>query len=98
MLQLLADEIRVMDEVIASSERPRAYDYARRGAILRKVGRIEPALQDLNKAIELEPSMLDAYWHRHLINLLLNRKQLAMEDLNYIIKINKNHAEAYKSR
>ena len=97
-LQLLQDEVAVMDEIITNSERPRAYDYCRRGAILRKLGRIEAAMSDLTRAIDMEPSMLDAYWHRHLIHLLLNRKQQAMDDLSIIIKINKNHAEAYKSR
>ena len=97
-LQLLQDEVAVMDEIITNSERPRAYDYCRRGAILRKLGRIEAAMSDLTRAIDMEPSMLDAYWHRHLIHLLLNRKQHAMDDLSIIIKINKNHAEAYKSR
>lgn len=55
-------------------------------------------MDDLNEAIDLEPQLLDAYWHRHLILALLNRKQLAVDDLDFILQQNKMHTAAYKSR
>ena len=97
-LQLLYEEVEIITQTIETTEHPRPYDFCRRGAILRKLGRIEPAFADLTRAIELEPTMVDAYWHRHLVHLLLNRKQQAMDDLNLVVKYNKTHAEAYKSR
>ena len=98
VLQLLYEEIEIITQAIDSSEKPRAYDFCRRGAVLRKLGRIQPALTDLSRAVELEPTLVDAYWHRHLVHLLLNRKQQAMDDLNLVVKYNKTHSQAYKSR
>ena len=87
-----------MTGIIEASDRPRGFDYCRRGAIRRKLGHIGQAMEDLNMAIEMEPLMLDAFWHRHLIHILLNKRKEALEDLNFIIKMNKTHAQAYKSR
>ena len=81
-----------------AADKPRAYDLCRRGAILRKLGRIGEAKHDLDEAIEMEPLLLDAYWHRHLIFRLQNKRNLAIDDLNYILKHNKAHADAYRSR
>ncbi len=63
-----------------------------------QLGKIGQALEDLNKAIELEPTLLDAYWHRHLVLMLENKKQGALDDLNYLLKHNKSHAGAFRSR
>lgn len=63
-----------------------------------KLGKIKYALDDLNAVIDLEPQLLDAYWHRHLILSLLNRKQLAIDDLTFILQHNKKHSSAYKAR
>lgn len=62
------------------------------------MGKISNAWDDLNLAIELEPQMLDAYWHRHLLYLLKDKPLKALEDLNIILRINKDHVGAYKSR
>ena len=56
------------------------------------------ALNDINQAISLENRYVDAYWHRHLIYLVSNQIDNALDDLNIILKINKNHAGAYLSR
>ena len=63
-----------------------------------QLGKIGKAQEDLNKAIELEPALLDAYWHRHLVYMLENKKPQALDDLNFLLKHNKNHAGAYRSR
>lgn len=63
-----------------------------------KLGKIKYALDDLNAAIDLEPQLLDAHWHRHLILSLLNRKQSAVDDLTFILQRNKKHSSAYKAR
>lgn len=65
------------------------FDLVRRGTLYRKLGFIKKALEDLNIAIELEPKFVDAYWQRHLIYLVQDRKNDAMEDLNEIIKLKK---------
>lgn len=62
------------------------------------MGKISQAWEDLNLAIEKEPMLLDAYWHRHLLYLLKGKSIKALEDLNIILRINKDHVGAYKSR
>ncbi|KAJ7344967.1 hypothetical protein JRQ81_000917 [Phrynocephalus forsythii] len=75
-----------------------AFSYCRRGAIYRKIGKMKAAMDDLEKAISLEPKLVNAYWHRHLLFLYHNKILQALEDLNFILKCNKNNADAYLSR
>jgi tetratricopeptide (TPR) repeat protein len=63
-----------------------------------QLGNIKDAFKDINYAIELEPSLIDAYWHRHLLNVLLNRRHQAVEDLNMLLQLKKSHVPALKSR
>ena len=46
----------------------------------------------------MEPDLTDAYWHRHLLYLLQDKKKEALVDLNFMIKKNKKHAGAWRSR
>ncbi|XP_070792017.1 tetratricopeptide repeat protein 6 [Pituophis catenifer annectens] len=75
-----------------------AFNYCRRGAIYRKIGKMQSALDDLEKAIHLEPFLANAYWHRHLIFVYQNKTLPALEDLNFIIKRNVTYTDAYLSR
>ena len=63
-----------------------------------QLGKLKQAWDDLNQAIALEPMLLDAYWHRHMLYLLRNKPANALQDLNAILKINKEHVGAYRSR
>ena len=63
-----------------------------------QLGHIQSALADLDKAIELEPMLVDAYWHRHLVYILQNKTRPALENLGIILKYNKNNAAAFRSR
>ncbi|KAM6462023.1 tetratricopeptide repeat protein 6 isoform 2-T2 [Liasis olivaceus] len=74
-----------------------AFNYCRRGAIYRKIGKMQAAMDDLEKAISMEPMLTNAYWHRHLIFLYQNKTLPALEDLNFVIKCNKNYTDAYLS-
>ncbi|XP_071844864.1 uncharacterized protein [Apostichopus japonicus] len=94
----LHDEVLRLTDELNKATRPLPFDIARRGALYRKMGKISNAWDDLNLAIELEPQMLDAYWHRHLLYLLKDKPLKALEDLNIILRINKDHVGAYKSR
>jgi hypothetical protein len=55
------------------------------------------AINDLTKSILLEKNYVDAYWQRHLIYLTQNKKNEALQDLIYLLKINRTHAGAYIS-
>ncbi|XP_049681960.1 tetratricopeptide repeat protein 6 [Accipiter gentilis] len=93
----LEKEVRRLTELIEKEEHPSAFHYCRRGAIQRKLGKLKSAMDDLEKAISLEPLLLDAYWHRHLIYLFQERISAAFDDLNFITKWSKNKADTYLS-
>ncbi|XP_007891557.2 uncharacterized protein LOC103178545 [Callorhinchus milii] len=91
-------ETNKLTQIIEKPNAGTAFDYCRRGALYRKLGELKLAMDDLNKAIEMEPKLLDAYWHRHLIFVLQLKVPNALEDLNYVLKNNKIHADAYRSK
>ncbi|XP_035395143.2 tetratricopeptide repeat protein 6 [Cygnus atratus] len=94
----LEEEVRRLTEIIEKDEHPSAFHYCRRGAIQKKLGKLKSAMEDLEKAISLEPLLLDAYWHRHLIYLFQDKIYAALDDLNFITKLNKNKADTYLSK
>jgi hypothetical protein len=56
------------------------------------------ALADFHQVIKEEPRYYDAYWQRHLILVTLNQQDKALEDLDFILKYQRNHSGAYLSR
>ena len=46
----------------------------------------------------MEDNFVDAYWQRHLIYLVQNKTDEALDDLNTILKLNRAHTGAYLSR
>ncbi|KAL2789997.1 tetratricopeptide repeat protein 6 isoform 1 [Daubentonia madagascariensis] len=91
-------EVAILTEEINNKEKYPAFAYCRRGAIYRKLGKLQSAMNDLQEAIRLEPLFLNAYWHRHFIYLFQDKINEALDDLNYINKYNRNNAEAYLSK
>ena len=53
---------------------------------------------DLDRAVSLQPSLSDCYWHRHLLYLLLEEHKAALDDLTSLLKLNKKHFAAYRSK
>ncbi|XP_038063059.1 uncharacterized protein LOC119733763 isoform X2 [Patiria miniata] len=98
IVEWLHEEVLQLTAIIEKSPQPSPFDLCRRGAMYRKLGKLKQAWDDLNQAILLEPLLLDAYWHRHLLFLLRRKQTKALEDLNTILKINKEHVGAYRSR
>ncbi|XP_055496523.1 uncharacterized protein ttc6 isoform X4 [Leucoraja erinacea] len=94
----LLSEVNKLTHLINVQGKKSAFNYGRRGALRRKLAQLQLAMADLNQAIKLEPMLLNAYWHRHLIYLLQMKTSEALDDLNYILKHNKNHADAYTSK
>jgi tetratricopeptide (TPR) repeat protein len=95
-LRIIQNEVENLTRRI--EKKTNAFDLARRGSLYRKVGEIKLALDDMNRSIDIEPKFVDSYWQRHLIYLIQNRKQDALEDLNILLKINRHHSGAYISR
>ncbi len=86
MIKLVEKEIEKL--TVRIETRTNGIDLCRRGTLYRKLGFIKLGLNDLNKAIELEPKMLDAYWQRILIYLVQDRKVDAMDSLKFLTNLN----------
>ncbi|XP_021058189.1 tetratricopeptide repeat protein 6 isoform X1 [Mus pahari] len=98
VIEYYESEVEKLTEEIKSEKRNLAFAYCRRGAIYRKLGKLQSAMNDLQETIFQEPLFLNAYWHRHFIYLFQDKVNDALDDLNFINKYNKNHAEAYLSK
>ena len=98
LIQIEIDFLSVKISNMSSSSGLLGFHLCRRGACYRKVGELKKALDDLNRAIEVEPKLTDAYWHRHLVFLIQDNTRKALEDLNRITICNYNHTGAYRSR
>ncbi|KAI4060668.1 tetratricopeptide repeat domain 6 [Homo sapiens] len=98
VIKYYESEVKILTEEINDKTKYPAFAYCRRGAIYRKLGKLQSAMNDLQRVILLEPLFLNAYWHRHLIYLFQDKINEALDDLNYIHKYNKNNTEAYLSK
>ncbi|KAM5336951.1 tetratricopeptide repeat protein 6 [Glossophaga mutica] len=98
VIRHLESEVEILTKEINDKKIYPAFSYCRRGALYRKLGKLQSAMNDLQEAILLEPLFLNAFWHRHLIYLFQDKINEALDDLNYINKYNKNNAEAYLSK
>uniref|UniRef100_A0A8D1CIJ4 Tetratricopeptide repeat domain 6 n=1 Tax=Sus scrofa TaxID=9823 RepID=A0A8D1CIJ4_PIG len=98
VIKYYESEVEILTEEINNKKKYPAFLYCRRGALYRKLGKLQSAMNDLQEAILLEPLFLNAYWHRHFIYLFQDKINEALDDLNYINRCNKNNAEAYFSR
>ena len=95
--RLIEDEIHRLTVLIERNARD-VFSLTRRGALLRKLGLFQDALNDLSLAVYVEPSFMDAYWQRALIYMIFDHYDEALDSLNMCIKFNKVHAGAYKLR
>ena len=66
--------------------------------ICSQVGRLRDSMSDLKSALSLQPTLSDILWHRHLLYLIQGDEQMALEDLNTLLKCNKRHFGAFRSR
>uniref|UniRef100_A0A8C6W6P1 Tetratricopeptide repeat domain 6 n=1 Tax=Nannospalax galili TaxID=1026970 RepID=A0A8C6W6P1_NANGA len=98
LIKYYESEVEALTEEINQEKRIPVFAYCRRGAIYRKLGKLQSAMNDLQETIFMEPLFLNAYWHRHFIYLFQDRINDALDDLNYINKYNKNNAEVYVSK
>ncbi|MBD2224180.1 tetratricopeptide repeat protein [Calothrix anomala FACHB-343] len=82
----------------ATSSLTTATQYYERGNELRKEGNNEGALEQYNKAIELDPKYLAAYNNRGNVRDDLGDKPGAIEDYNKSLELNPKYALAYYNR
>ena len=90
-----------LDTVIEEIDTQLAEAYTNRGIIKSKLGRYRhyEAIDDLNTAIEINPRLAEAYYHRALvIRKYFRRDEEAIDDLNIAIEINPRFVDAYLAR
>ena len=73
-------------------------DYSNRGGTFTTLGRYEEALQDHNRAIELEPNYAAGYSNRGITYYHLVRYEEALENFNHAIALDPNDAIPYSNR
>ena len=75
-----------------------AEEYLDKGIAKGELGYYRGAIQDFNKAIEIDPNYYEVYNHRGFAKFNLGDYKEAIQDYNKAIEINPNYAFAYHSR
>jgi len=63
-----------------------------------KIGEFEKSVEHYDKALELNPDLLETYFNRGLAYTRLQKYDKALEDLTKVIELNPHLAEAYYTR
>jgi len=72
--------------------------YSNRGLAYAELGEHDRAIEDYDKAIELNKEYAEAYYNRGLAYAKLGKYDKAIEDFNKAIELNKEYAKAYNNR
>ncbi len=75
-----------------------AEDYLDKGVAKHEKGDHRAAIQDYNKAIELDPNLALVYYIRGFAKNGLGDQRGAIQDYNKAIELNPNYALAYRNR
>ncbi len=75
-----------------------AYIYFAIGCAKYHLGKYQDAIEDLDKAIELDPKLKNAYYGRGDVKYALGNFQDAIEDYNKAIELMPDYAKAYYGR
>ena len=76
----------------------KADDYYQRGVSFHNKGDYDRAIQDSNRAIELDPNKADYYWGRGLSYSWKDDEDRAIQDYNRAIELDPNKADYYRNR
>lgn len=89
--------VTLLTEVIAKDYNPRLA-HTTRGAAFFKMGNLEAALADLNKAVEVDQGYARAFHLRGLVREKLGDDQGAKQDFDRAIALDPDYGAAYFSR
>lgn len=92
------DTITLIDKAIAAEGDNFGKAYLWRGMYLGDKGKVGPALQDLTKAIEKNPSLTDAYKYRGGLLGVTKQYEKSVADLNKYLAANPGDGEQYYNR
>jgi len=91
------NELSLWSDVVTKSP-DKARPFANRGCALFLENKIYAAIDDFNKAIELQPSYTKAYFNRGVVYINANRNTEALNDFNKVIEQRSDFGEAYLNR
>lgn len=91
------NELTLWEDVIQKSPN-KARAYQNRGVVYQNQGKIEEALQDFNKALELKPAYDRALYNRGNIYLNQNDDVQALRDFNRALEISPAYDKALNNR
>uniref|UniRef100_A0A5K4FDR2 TPR_REGION domain-containing protein n=1 Tax=Schistosoma mansoni TaxID=6183 RepID=A0A5K4FDR2_SCHMA len=81
-IKLVINEIEnLTQEINRNSSTRLGFDLCRRGALYRKIGRLQDAKADLLRSIQLESKLSSAHWNIHFIYLLEGKTKEALYHL-----------------
>lgn len=92
------DSVTLWSRAIALYPDSAPIAYTNRGIAFGQAGRVEEAIRDLSRAIEIKPNMTEAYYNRALAYSLEGRNTDAIRDLSEAIRRNPGYADAYHNR
>lgn len=84
--------------IACTSGKEKALELLRSGKEKMSNNDLKGALDDFSKAIEYNPALDQAWYHRANTKYNLNDKQGALEDYNECIRVSPDFAEAYANR
>ena len=94
----LAEKIAINDNIKRVAREKLALVYFNRGTTYSKLKQHEKAIKDYNKALKLNPNLVDAYNNRGNAYSDLKQHKKAIEDYNKVIERNPKYAEAHYNR
>ena len=92
-LKRYSEAEKALNQAISIS--PRAIFYSNRGNLYSDQGKVELALADYSRAIEIDPKDVEAYINRGSLYNDQGKIELALADYNQAISLNPNFAVAY---
>ncbi|MBI4949812.1 MAG: tetratricopeptide repeat protein [Deltaproteobacteria bacterium] len=92
------DSVTLWSRAIALYPDSSPIAYTNRGIAFGQAGRVEEAIGDLSRAIEIKPNMAEAYYNRALGYSFQGRYTDAIKDLIEAIRQNPNYVDAYHNR
>lgn len=84
--------------IFSYSQKTIAEEYKEKGTKLAKEGRYEEAIENLNRAIQIDPDFAAAYNNRGIVKMQLEKYQDAITDFNRAIEINSKDPAYYINR
>jgi Flp pilus assembly protein TadD len=93
-----ADCIPLLQKAIKRKEASISYLYSQLAWVKMKAGKLEDALNDFDKAIELEPANAHYISERAVCKHLMGKTSLALLDFDYALKLEPNNPYRYASR